>query len=167
MWGLGAGYGFPMNENTDVEIAALYQGRTFDTPPVADDGGTTYELALRAMMKAGSNLMIMPVAKIYSFDLSEVNTPPAPATPVSTDAKLNGWEVGVAGNWTLGTDDLFVLGANFVGNKAEQTVAPNPTQSINEQFYPNVFMALETHVNSWLTLRFGAQNALCGGGRRA
>ena len=159
VWGFGAGYGWAMNENVDIELGGLYQNRSFDDPPVADDGGTTYELALRAMMKAGSNLMIMPVGKLYSFDLSEVDNT-VPATPVSTDTKLTGWEIGLAGNWTIGTDDLFVLGAQFAGNKFESTTSPNPTASINETYYPNVFMALESHVNSWLTLRFGAQNAV-------
>ncbi len=159
LWGFGAGYGWAMNENTDMELAGLYQNRSFDTPPVGDDGGTTYELALRAMMKAGSSLMLMPVAKLYSFDLSEIDNT-VPATPVTSDTKLTGWELGLAGNWTLGTDDLFVLGAQFASNKIESTTAPAPTASISETFYPNVFMALETHVNSWLTLRFGAQNAL-------
>jgi hypothetical protein len=146
-----------MNENTDVEIAGLYQNRSFDTPPVADDGGTTYELALRAMMKAGSSLMIAPVVKLYNFDLSTTDAV-TPANNVSS--KLTGWELGLAGNWTLGTDDLFVLGAQFAGNKGETTPAGGPTTSLSETFSPNVFMALETHVNSWLTLRFGAQNAL-------
>ena len=157
VWGFGVGYGFAMNENTDVELAGLYQNRSFDTPPVADDGGTTYELALRGMMKAGSSLMIAPVAKIYSFDLSTADAV-TPANNVSS--KLTGWELGIAGNWTLGTDDLFVLGAQFAGNKGENTPSGGPTTSLSETFSPNVFMALETHVNSWLTLRFGAQNAL-------
>ena len=157
VWGFGAGYGWAMNENTDLELAGLYQNRSFDNPPVADDGGTTYELALRAMMKAGSSLMIMPVGKIYSFNLSTADA----VTPANNvDSKLTGWQLGLAGNWTLGTDDLFVLGAQFVGNKGEVTPSGGATQSINETYYPNVFMALESHVNSWLTLRFGAQNAL-------
>lgn len=157
VWGLGVGYGFAMNENTDVEIAGLYQNRSFDTPPVADDGGTTYELAIRGMMKAGPSLMIAPVVKLYNFDLSTADAV-TPANNVSS--KISGWELGLAGNWTLGTDDLFVLGAQFAGNKGENTPSGGPTTSLSETFSPNVFMALETHVNSWLTLRFGAQNAL-------
>src|SRR5262249_17449047 len=46
-----------------------------------------------------------------------------------------------------------------VGNKLETTVTGGPTENDHETFYPNVFMGLESHVNSWLTLRFGAQNA--------
>ncbi|HXJ70806.1 MAG TPA: hypothetical protein VNM39_18045, partial [Verrucomicrobiae bacterium] len=61
---------------------------------------------------------------------------------------------------SIGSDDLFVLGLQVVGNHAETTVGANPKQEANETFYPNAFMALETHVNSWLTLRFGAQNAV-------
>src|SRR6185436_12307823 len=79
---------------------------------------------------------------------------------VTTDAKISGWEVGGAGNWSIGSDDLFVLGLQIVGNHEESTVGANPKQEANETFYPNAFMGIETHVNSWLTLRFGAQNAV-------
>ena len=161
IWGLGAGFGFAMNSNTDVEISGLFQNRSFKgsnflTPDAAaDNGGSTYQIAARAMMKRGSNLVLVPVAKLYSFDRSAVS-----AAAVATDEKISGWSFGLAGNWTLGSDDLFVLGGNIVGNKFEQTVGANPTSTVNETFYPNLFMALETHTNSWLTLRFGAQNAL-------
>lgn len=163
IWGVGAGFGFAMNSNTDVEIGGLFQNRSFKDPaagvgqPAEDDGGTTYMLSGRAFMKGGNNLMVVPVAKIYSFDLSSID---GSAPAVTTDAKLSGWQFGLAGNWTLGSDDLFVLGANFMGDKITQTVGAAPEQSQSQTYYPNVFMALETHVNSWLTARFGAQNAM-------
>jgi hypothetical protein len=161
VWGLGAGFGFAMNPNTDVEIAGDFQNRSFkgtaDGVPstAADDGGGTYLVAGRAFVKGGANVMWVPVARIYSFDLSSVS-----AAAVATDAKISGWEVGGAGNWSIGSDDLFVLGFQVVGNHAESTVGTGPKQEANETFYPNAFMAIETHVNSWLTLRFGAQNAV-------
>jgi hypothetical protein len=161
IWGLGAGFGFAMNPNTDVEIAGDFQNRSFKGQPVAppaavaDNGGSTYLVAARAFMKGGANVMWVPVARIYSFDLSSTD-----AAAVNTDAKISGWEVGGAGNWSIGSDDLFVLGLQVVGNHAESTVGANPKQEANETFYPNAFMAIETHVNSWLTLRFGAQNAV-------
>jgi len=146
IWGLGAGFGFAMNSNTDIEISGLFQNRSFkgsnfNTPDNAeDDGGSTYQLAARAMKKSGSNLVLIPAIKLYSFDRSFVDN-----AAVTTDEKLTGWSIGLAGNWTLGSDDLFILGGNFVGNKFEQTVGANPTQTVNETFYPNMFMALETH----------------------
>lgn len=161
VWGLGAGFGFAMNSNTDVEVSGLFQNRSFkgtnlNTPDAAaDDGGTTYQVAARAMMKSGGNLTMMPVVKYYKFDISSLD-----AAAVATDLQVSGWQLGLAGNWALGSDDLFVLGAQFVGNKLESTVGTNPTSTATETYYPNVFMALETHTNSWLTLRFGAQNAM-------
>jgi len=53
-----------------------------------------------------------------------------------------------------------VLGLNVVGNHFEQTVGAGAKNETNETFYPNAFAGIETHVNSWLTLRFGAQNAV-------
>lgn len=161
IWGIGAGFGFAMNQNADVELSGLFQNRSFKgtnigTPDAAaDDGGSTYQVAGRAMMKAGGNLMVIPVAKFYSFDLSEVD-----AAAVKTDAKFSGWQFGASGNWSIGSDDLFILGGQFVGNRIEQTIGTGPKAEATETFYPNVFMGLETHVNSWLTLRFGAQNAM-------
>ncbi len=161
VWGLGAGFGFAMNSNTDVEVSALFQNRSFkgtdiNTPSTAaDDGGSTYMISARAMKKAAGNLTLTPVVKYYKFDLSSTT-----AANVATDDQLSGWQVGLAGNWALASDDLFVLGAQFVGNKRETTVGTGPTTTDSETYYPNVFMALETHTNSWLTLRFGAQNAM-------
>ena len=161
VWGLGAGFGFALNTNTDVEIAGDFQNRSFKgsndgTPDAAgDDGGGTYLVAGRAFVKGGANVMWVPVARIYSFDLSSVS----PAA-VTTDSKMSGWEVGGAGNWSIGSDDLFILGVNIVGNHFEQTVGTGAKAELNETFYPNAFMGIETHVNSWLTLRFGAQNAV-------
>jgi hypothetical protein len=161
IWGLGAGFGFAMNPNTDVELAGDFQNRSFkgQTPPagqpVADNGGSTYLVAARGFVKGGANIMWVPVGRIYSFDLSSTD-----AAAVNTDAKISGWEVGGAGNWSIGSDDLFILGVNIVGNHAESTVGANPKSTANETFYPNAFMGIETHVNSWLTLRFGAQNAV-------
>ena len=161
VWGVGAGFGFNMSSNTDIELSGLFQNRSFkgtniNTPDAAkDDGGSTYQLAGRAMMKAGGNLVVIPVAKLYSFDLSEVD-----AAALKTTQKLTGWQFGMSGDWSIGSDDLFILGAQFVGNHLEQTVGAGAKSDGKETFYPNVFMGLETHVNSWLTLRFGAQNAM-------
>jgi hypothetical protein len=161
VWGLGAGFGFDMNANTNVEIAGDFQNRSFKgqnaaTPDAAaDDGGSTYLVAGRAWVKGGANVMWVPVARIYSFDMSSVD-----AAAVTTDAKLSGWEIGGAGNWSIGSDDLFILGLQIVGNHGEATVGTGPKTDLHETFYPNAFMGLETHINSWLTLRFGAQNAV-------
>ena len=80
-------------------------------------------------------------------------------------------QVGAAGNWTVGTSDLFVLGLTFAQNKLDQEqdvlglAAANgfaPTSKITETLAPQLFAALETHVNRWLTLRFGANKGAYG-----
>jgi hypothetical protein len=154
VFGLGAGFGFAMNANTDVEVSGLFQNRSFSNAVLEDDGGSAYQLAGRAMMKAGSNLMLMPVVKLYSIDLSTATVPAG----VKAEDKRNGWQAGLAGNWSIGSDDLFVLGAQLANNTEKTPGAA--TTKVSETYYPNVFMGLETHVNSWLTLRFGAQNAM-------
>jgi len=151
--GIGVGYGWPMNDNADVELSALYQNRTFDNGAgLTEDGGAAWQVAGRAMMKAGGNLMLVPVVKLRSFDLSTI-TAGAPA--VTTTDKRTSWAAGLAGNWTVGSDDLFILGAEFSNSTVD-----NGTNKSKDSSMPAVFMALEGGVNSWLTLRFGAGNTL-------
>ncbi len=178
--GLGGGIGFEMNPNTNVELSFLYQNRSFEASdtPVApgaatvneDDGPTTYMLSGRAMWQWQPNVLVIPVFHWYSFDLANKTT--VGAVTNSFDNSLKGWQAGVAGNWTLGTNDLLVLGVAFAQNKVEQQydlfgIASDITSStgsaigdelkITETISPQVFASLETHVNSWLTFRMGAQ----------
>lgn len=153
--GFGAGLGFDMNENTSVEVAAQYQSRQFkngDQPTdLQDDGGAAILLAGRAWMKMGANTTLVPVVKFWSIDQSTKNA------TTSFDDKLSGWQAGVAGNWNVGRDDLFVLGGNLVGNKEDQG-----TDTYSESLLPAVFIALETHLNPWLAFRCGAQQSVFG-----
>jgi hypothetical protein len=168
--GFGIGAGFEMNKNTNAEIALLWQNRTYKQSDSTgaikneDDGPTTYQLAARAMWQWQPNVMVMPVFKYYSYDLSTKS-----AGGAKNDNSLKGWQVGVAGNWSLGTNDLFVLGGTFAQNKLDEeadvlalgsiggvTILPSGNGTVTETIAPQVFAALETHVNNWLTLRFGA-----------
>ncbi|MBI5170902.1 MAG: hypothetical protein HZA61_15540 [Candidatus Eisenbacteria bacterium] len=151
--GFGGGYGWDMNANTQVELGALYQQRSFDdggTGALTDDGGTAMLLAARAFRKASGNLTVIPAVKYWSIDQSTTNG------TTSTTAKYSGWQAGAAGNWSVGSDDLLVFGANFAQNKGDFGDGNEDTQT----FMPNVFMALETHLNPWLSFRAGAQNAM-------
>ena len=81
---------------------------------------------------------------------------------VETVVRAVGASRGRLASWfVLGSNDLFVLGAAFVQNKVEQDeeLIAGPAiddMEITETLAPLIFAALETHVNSWLTLRFGA-----------
>lgn len=157
--GFGAGVGFEMSPTSNVELAFLYQSRTFEASDsagtaggvtVEEDSPTSYQLAARGMWQWTSNVMVVPVFKWYNYDLGTQTTP-----GTTVEAGLQGWQLGAAGNWTLGANDLFVLGVNFAQNKLEQN---NNGLEITETLMPELFAALEAHVNSWLTLRFGAKN---------
>jgi hypothetical protein len=162
--GLAGGVGFEMNPTTNVELSFDYQNRTWKQSVTGltaeDDGSSSYLLAARAMWQWQPNIMVVPVFKYYNFDLGEKFTPTAgPVTKFDNSRK--GWQVGGAGNWTLGSNDLFVLGMTFAQNKLDQQedlfgLGLGDTLKFTESFTPQLFAALETHVNSWLTLRFGA-----------
>jgi len=165
--GFGGGLGFQMSPTTNIELSVQYESRTYEfttSPPTTgqeDDGPSTYMLAGRAFWQWKPNCVVVPVVKYYSFDLSEKTTGITPA--VSLDNSLKGWQVGAAANWTLGTNDLLVLGATFAQNKQQEDLfgianatGQGDTLNVTETLTPQIFGALETHVNSWLTLRVGA-----------
>jgi opacity protein-like surface antigen len=161
--GFSAGVGFETSPTSNVEVGLTYQQRTWllDVPGLRgeEDGSGAYLLAGRAMWQWQPNIMLVPVFKYYNFDLGEKFT--AGTTTTTFDNSRSGWQLGAAGNWTLGSNDLFVLGLNFAQNKLKQQedlfgLGFGDTLEIKESFTPQLFAALETHVNSWLTLRFGA-----------
>jgi hypothetical protein len=162
VFGVGAGLTWELSPSTNVDIAAHWQSRNFeiqDTTGVTvaeDDGKTTYQVAARMWWQWQPNVMVVPVFKWYSYDLS---TNVTGAVPPTTDNSLKGWQVGAAGNWTVGSNDLFVIGLTFAQNKIEHESDifgfGFANGEITETFTPQLFAALETHVNNWLTLRFG------------
>jgi hypothetical protein len=161
--GVSAGVGFEMSPTSNVEFGLTWQNRTWllDVPGLRgeEDGASAYQIAGRAMWQWQPNIMIVPVVKYYNFDLGEKFT--AGSTVTAFDNSRKGWQVGAAGNWTLGSNDLFVLGVNVAQNKLKQQedlfgLGFGDTLELTESFTPQLFAALETHVNSWLTLRFGA-----------
>ncbi len=170
--GIGGGVGFEVNPNTNVELGLLYQTRTWEntTAPIggatngSEDSPTSYLFAARAMWQWQPNVMVTPVFRWYSYDLSRKSVTGGATS--TFDNTLKGWQVGVAGNWALGTNDLMVWGLDFIQNKAEQidplfsfagvAGADQDSTTVTESVSPRMFAALETHVNSWLTLRMGA-----------
>src|SRR5262245_61670121 len=164
MMGFAGGVGFEMNPTTNLEVGIQYQNRTWleDVPGQKSEqnGSSAYLLAARAMWQWQPNIMVVPVFKYYNFDLGQQVTPTAGLT-TKTDNSRKGWQIGGAGNWTLGSNDLFVLGLTFAQNKLDQQedifgLGVGDTVKITETIMPQLFAALETHINSWLTLRFGA-----------
>jgi hypothetical protein len=178
--GFGAGVGFEVNPNTTAEVSLLWQSRTFEIEDslgnkFEDDGPTAYQINGRAMWQWQPNVLVVPVVKFYKYDLSTRTVgvvppggvaPPAGST-TAADNSLKGWQAGAAGNWTLGTNDLFVFGLTFAQNTLEHDtpLAAYPTGfgpfstgsgKVTETMTPQAFAALESHINNWLTLRFGA-----------
>lgn len=176
--GFGAGLGFEMSPSTDAEVSILYESRTWQnrtettggTTVTEDDGPTTFMLAGRMMWKWQPDVLVVPVVKWYQMDLSE--RAQAGTATASWENKFKGWQAGVAGNWALNQNDLFVLGFAFAQNKLNQQedlfnisgLVPvglvSDTLEATETIMPHVFAGLETHVNSWLTLRFGATKGM-------
>jgi hypothetical protein len=149
--GFGAGVGFDINPNNSVEAALQFQSRTFDqggTGALTDDGGSGYLFAARMWSKRSGSLTLVPAVKLWKLDQSTTDG------TVSAKDELSGWQLGGAGNWAVGHDDLFVFGAQFIGNKQKQD-----TDEYTETLMPVLFMGLETHLNSWLTFRAGAQQS--------
>ncbi len=167
--GFQAGAGFELSPSSTIEASILYQNRDFETSATGgttneSDGSTSWQVAGRMMWEWQPNVMVVPVIKFHSFNLGTSTTPPG----TSAENSLNGWQAGVAGNWTIGSNDLFVLGMTFAQNTFETQentfglagsfpgVALAADHKVSETMMPVLFAALETHLNSWLTARFGA-----------
>src|SRR5688572_661487 len=107
IFGVGVGLGFEISPTTNIEANILYQTRHFEISDsngvtlAEDDGKTTYQVAARAWWQLQPNVMVVPVFKWYSYDLSTA------AGTVTADNSLKGWQLGAAGNWTIGSNDLF------------------------------------------------------------
>ena len=162
--GIGGGIGFEMSPTSNVEAGVLWQNRTWveDTPGLRaeDKGASAYLVAGRAMWQWQPNIMVVPVVRYFSMDLGQQSTPTGGGA-TGLDEEIKGWQAGAAGNWTLGSNDLFVLGLNFAHNKhTVQVGTPGQDEEATQTLYPQIFGALETHVNSWLTLRFGANKGV-------
>lgn len=160
--GFGAGVGFDLNPSTQAEFALLYQSRTFKDDYGAgmeeDDGAGSYLISGRMFWQWQPNVMVVPVFKYHSFDYSYTDTPTA-GTAVAYETTRKGWQMGVAGNWTLNQNDLFVAGVTFASNKLENQWT-GVDQNWTETTMPTLFAALETHVNTWLTIRMGARKGV-------
>ena len=174
--GFGAGLGFEMSPTLALELGGTLpephvQGRGRRTAiTYENDGSGAYLLAARALWQWQPNVMVVPVFKYYtmSADLKYTDPTSEPAIDFTPyERSLSGWQVGVAGNWALNQNDLFVLGATFGQTKwqtSTRTSTARPARRVTyndyeytDTYMPILFAALETRVNPWLTLRFGAQ----------
>ncbi len=195
--GFGGGLGFELNPNTKAEVAFLYESRKFETKNYSyynwmddgsiygnlkEDGGAAYLASARLMWQWQPNVMVIPVFKMFSFDLSSTFHPNQDPTvngalyrardTLDTHTE-KGWQVGLAGNWTLNQNDLFVAGFTFASSVDEQKTDRLGSEGYDGRYYsyrykdtystmPTMFAALETHVNPWLTLRFGGDKVMFG-----
>jgi len=113
----GGGLGFEMNPNSNVELALLYSSREFENTITAtaarleNNNNTNWTVAGRMFWQWQPNVLVVPVAKFWSYDLGTKTTVGGVTTTL--DETESGWQIGGAGNWTVGSNDLFVLGLTF------------------------------------------------------
>lgn len=159
--GIGGGLGFEMSPTLATELSFLYQNRSYNWEYASgaveeNDGGGSYLMAARMMWQWQPDVMVVPVFRAYSFDQSAKYTP-FEGEEDTYEETLKGWQAGVAGNWALNQNDLFVAGLTFAQNKySNDTYEYEYTESL----MPTMFASLETRVNPWLTLRFGGRKGV-------
>ena len=167
IFGFGLGIGYEHSATLQSELGVLYQSRTFKWENSGgdvyeSDGGGAYLVSGRAMWQWQPNVLVVPVARIYSFNQDQTYTQSG-GTAEPDKMKQSGWQLGVAGNWTLNEKDLFVAGVTFASNIWDRPGDPattNDDQKWTESLMPTLFSSLETKVNSWLTLRFGGRKGV-------
>jgi hypothetical protein len=159
--GFGGGVGFEMSPTAAFELGLLYQNRSFnweysDGSVYENDGGGSYLASGRMLWQWKPDVMVVPVLRYYSFDMSEKYTPDG-GEAEEYEATLKGWQVGVAGNWAINQNDLFVAGVTFAQNKYTDDYE---LYEYTESLMPTMFASLETQVKPWLTLRFGGRKGV-------
>jgi len=171
--GFSGGLGYEMSPKLTLEGSILYQSRTFEAKDTlgtkySNDGSGAYLIAVRGLWQWQPNVLVVPVVRVYSITSKVKYEDPTAETPLTAaekspiDDSNSGWQAGLAGNWTLNQNDLFVLGATL-GSSTYKYKGDNDglyDYKYDDTFMPLVFAALETHLNSWLTLRFGAQQGV-------
>jgi hypothetical protein len=175
--GFAGGIGYECSPTLALELGGTFQSRTYevkDTTGVKfeNDGGSAYLLAARALWQWQPNITVVPVFRYFNMNSDLKISDPNYDPPVKFDPyeiNRSGWQLGLAGNWALNQNDLFVMGATFGAtnysykyNYFSTSEEDYGTYSVydyeyNDTYMPILFAALETHVNPWLTLRFGAQ----------
>lgn len=167
IFGFGVGFGYEHSATLQSELGILYQSRTYKFEYAngdvdESDGGGAYLASARAMWQWQPNVLVVPVARIYSFNQDETYTPDG-GTAVPDKMMQSGWQIGVAGNWTVSEKDLFVAGVTFASNVWDREGNPDVAADDykwTESLMPTLFASLETKVNSWLTLRFGGRKGM-------
>lgn len=115
-----------------------------------DDGKLSFGVAGRIMAEVNSQTTLVPVLCYSKMDLTEKPAPSATDFEVSR-SMLN---LGVALQREVNGNDLLVLGVS--ADYMKDTLGPD-----NESTWmlPNLFIALEFDVYSWLTVRTGASKS--------
>jgi hypothetical protein len=159
--GAGAGFSFDWDSNgrssfADLSVAVRQYGFE-DTDKLTpetfeDDGGLSFAVNGRGHIETAENFHLVPVVNYYTLDLSTKTT----GEPSLTN-KMNGLNLGLAGQWKLRESDWLTAGVAFQSVTADfDNPGGGPKAEMSYSTLPNVFAALESNLWSWFTLRLGA-----------
>jgi hypothetical protein len=159
--GAAAGFSFDWDNDgrssfADVGLAVRQYSmeQTDKTGPSTfeDDGGLSFAFNGRAHIETAENFHLVPVVNYYTIDLSTKET----ALPSLTN-KMNGLNLGLAGQWKLRESDWLTAGVSFQSVTGDfDDPAGGPKAEFDYTTMPNFFAALESNLWSWFTLRLGA-----------
>jgi hypothetical protein len=145
--GFTGGAKFDLGNNGMMELAATLAWLTFEdqVAGVQDAGNISYNLAGRIFTDLSDKTTLVPVVRYGSFDL----TPEGQAD----NSKIDQLNLGVSLQRMMNGDDLLIVGIAF--NYMNMEDGASGLKSSAWQM-PNLFMALEFDIYSWLTGRVGA-----------
>jgi hypothetical protein len=160
---MGAGAGFTFDwgsgdrtNNADLAVAIRQYGFEITDKAAAttaeDDGGLSFAFNGRAHIETAENFHLVPVINYYTYDLSTKAT----GEPTLSN-KIDGLNLGLAGQWKLRESDWLTAGLSFQNVSAKfDDPAGGPRAEMTYTTMPNIFAALESNLWSWFTLRLGA-----------
>jgi hypothetical protein len=117
-----------------------------------DDDGLSFAVNARGHLETAENFHVVPVINYYTHDFSSKETDGTQLTN-----KMDGLNLGLAGQWKLRESDWLTAGVAFQSVSASfENPGGGPDAEMDYMNLPNVFAALESNLWSWFTLRLGA-----------
>jgi hypothetical protein len=153
--GLNLGAKIDVSDNSLLELAAGFGKFTWEETDLGvvigeDDGKLSYQFSGRLMSELTNRTTLVPLLQYAKMDLTAKPDPGDPDFEVSR-TMLN---LGLALHYEVNGNDLLVLGLSLDNEKDKFG-----TLEVSEWALPNLFVALEFDVYSWLTVRTGASKS--------
>jgi hypothetical protein len=163
---IGGGFSWTNDENMVLDLVFNYGmagGESSDDGPPATkleyDSKNAFEVAGRLFYDWKDDVTVPIVADFISSDYSVKAEPTSLAPSVPNGDKMTAFKLGLGLDVDVNSDNTLIFAVEFTSKKWEYSnpdTTANNLAEISTTYMPTIRLALESHINSWLTTRIGA-----------